>query len=540
MKRRALLASGLAGAGALLVGWSVLPPRSRLGGPGALPVADGEVALNGWIKIAADGGVRLAMARSEMGQGVHTALAMLVAEELAVPLARVRLVEAGVDGRYGNLESFVGTALWFHPREREPGHESLALRASGWMLRKLVRELGVSVTGGSTSIADAWQPLRLAAATARSQLVGAASLRWRLPVDELAVRDGVVSHERSGHRADYGELAAQAAGTRPGTVTLKPRDGWTLIGQPAPRLDVAAKVDGSARFGIDVRPPGLLYAVVRHAPAIGGSPGRIDPSAALKLPGVLRVVRVPPCGGADAAIAVVGRTTWYAMQGAQALDGDWRPRPAGALDSGRILQSLEQAAREAADAGGGFAFHARGDAPAALARAARRVEATYRAPYLAHATMEPPNCTARVADGRVELWAPTQVPGLARALAARIAGVDEGAVTVHVTYLGGGFGRRLDVDVVGQAVRVARECGGAPVQLVWPREEDLGHDFYRPAAAAVLRAGLDAEHRVVALTANSAGDAVSPRWMERALPLLSTRIELPDKTTSEGLLYGAK
>ena len=534
MRRRTLFASGLAGAGALLVGWSLLPPRSRLGAASTLPARAGEVGLNGWIRIASDGGVRLAMARSEMGQGVHTALAMLAAEELDVPLDRVTPVEAGLDGLYGNLEVFVG-ALWFHPRDSEPGAESASLSASGWMLRKLARELGISMTGGSTSIADAWEPLRLAAATARAQLVGAASLQWKLPVDELGVRAGVVQHARSGRRAEYGELAAAAAGTRPGTVQPKPRDAWTLIGQGAARLDVPAKADGSARFGIDVRPPGLLHAVVRHAPAIGGSPGRVDPAAALRVPGVLRVVRMPPYAGADAAVAVVGPPTWHALEGARALEAEWRARPAGALDSTRIVEELERTARAAAADDDGFAFHARGDAPAALRDAASRVEAVYRAPYLAHATMEPPNCTARVAGGRVELWVPTQVPGLARSLAARVAGVDEAAVQVHVTYLGGGFGRRLDVDFVGQAVRVAIECDGAPVQLLWPREEDLGHDFYRPAAAAVMRAGFDAQGRLVALAANTAGDAVVPRWIERTLPLLASPVDLPDRTTSEGL-----
>jgi isoquinoline 1-oxidoreductase beta subunit len=535
MKRRTLLASGLAGAGALLVGWSLLPPRARLGSAGTLPVVDGEIGLNGWIKIARDGSVRLAMARSEMGQGVHTALATLVAEELDVPLERVVPVEAGVDGLYANLESFVGMALWFHPRDHEPGGEAAALRASGWMVRKLARELGVSVTGGSTTIADAWEPLRLAAATARAQLVGAASLQWKLPVAELEAQAGVVGHPRSGRRAHYGELAAMAAGTRPGTVRLKPRDAWTLIGRPAPRLDAAAKSDGRARFGIDVRLQGLLFAVVRHAPAIGGSPGHVDPAPALSVPGVLRVVRVPPYAGADAAVAVVGRTTWHAMRGARALVVDWRPRPAGALDSAAILQGLERRAREAATHRDGFAFHDRGDARTALRDAERRIESVYRAPYLAHATMEPLNCTARAAEGRVELWVPTQVPGLARALAAKVAGIDEDAVQVHVTYLGGGLGRRLDIDVVGQAVRIALECGGAPVQLVWPREEDIAHDFYRPAAAAVLRAGFDARGRVTALAADTAGDAVSPRWRERALPRLAGPPDLPDRSTSEGL-----
>ena len=480
MKRRSLLLSGAAVGGALLVGWSVLPPRSRLGNAALWPPAPGEVALNGWIKIARDGAVVLAMNRSEMGQGVHTALAMLVAEELDVPLARVRLQQAGHDAIFGSAESFVGF-LPFHADDREPGQESLAFRGARWMTLKLARELGINITGGSASVADAWGPLRLAAATARARLLGVASLRWKLPVAELEVRDGVVSHA-SGPRTHYGELAEQAALSPPGDVTLKARSAFRVIGRPAQRVDLADKCDGRAVYGLDVRLPGLVYANVLHAPMLGGSLATVDVNAALQRPGVERIVRLPPLGGANAAIAVVGRTTWHAREAARALQvrvaraaigaaglqaHRGRPRSGGARcrrAAGRL--QLPQPRRQQGRAGG----------------AAKRVEALYRAPYLAHATMEPMNCTARVHDGRVEVWAPTQVPGLARDAAARVAGVKPDAVTVHVTHLGGGFGRRLEVDFVAQAVRVAQETAGRPVQLNWSREEDFTHDFYRPAA----------------------------------------------------------
>lgn len=536
MRRRRFLLGAAAAGGALLVGWGLLPPRSRLGSAAswaAEPAGDGEVPLNGWIRIGADGGVRLAMNRSEMGQGVHTALAMLVAEELDVPLERVTLVEAGHDSLYGNVAMFVGS-LPVHPRDGEPGAESRGVRGGRWIVGKLARELGVNATGGSSSIADGWGPLREAAAVARGQLLGAASLAWKLPVAELHVADGQVSHP-SGPRAHYGELARAAAGTRPAATTPKAPGDWKLIGRPAPRTDVAAKSSGRATFGIDVRRPGQLYAVVRHAPALGGGYGALDVDAVLAQPGVLRVLRLGPVAGSTAGIAVVARTSWHAMRAAQALPVTWTPRPAGPLDSARILDALEATAREAAAEGGGFGFHSEGDAAQALAGAARRVQAVYRAPYLAHAAMEPANCTAQVADGRVTLWAPTQVPGLARQLAARIAGVPEEAVTVHVTALGGGFGRRLEVDVVGQAVRVAMDTHGAPVQLLWSREDDFTHDFYRPAAAAVLQAGLDGQGRPVALAITSAADAITPRWLERALPALASPMDAPDKTTSEGL-----
>jgi isoquinoline 1-oxidoreductase beta subunit len=536
VRRRALLLSGLGTAGALLVGWSVLPARDRIGAIDSLPPVAGAVGLNGWIRIAADGAAVLAMNRSEMGQGVHTALAMLVAEELDLALARIRLEPAGPERLYGNVASFVGQ-LPFHPHDKDPARRTDVVRASQWMTSKVVRELGINVTGGSSSVADAWDVLRWAAATARARLVGAASIAWKLPADELVVTDGVVSHA-SGTAAHYGELARMAVATPTGEVRLKARDAWTLIGQAAPRIDVAAKTDGTALFGTDVRPDGLLYAAVRHCPMIGGSAGAVDVAPAFALRGVERVVRLGPYGGSTAALAVVGRTWWHAQRGAQAIAVRWQQRPAGPLDSAAVLETLERTARDAAASGAGFVFHRRGRPTlgnVAEAAPARRVERVYRSPYLAHAAMEPINCTARVAGGKVDVWAPTQVPGLARAIAAEVAGVDPDAVTVHVTYLGGGFGRRLDVDFVGQAVRIALETGGRPVQLVWSREEDLGHDFYRPAAAAVLAATLGDDGLPDSLRITSAGDAVTPRWIERTLPHLAGRFELPDKTASEGL-----
>lgn len=533
MKRRNLLLTGAAAGGALLVGWSVLPPRDPIGPASLWPPVDDAVALNGWIRIANDGAVVLAMNRSEMGQGVHTALAMLVAEELDIALVRVKLEQAGHDALYGSAAAFVGV-LPFDAMEREPGHESTLFRGARWMTTKLARELGINVTGGSASVADAWGPLRWAAATARARLLGAASLRWKLPVAELEVRDGEVSHA-SGPKAPFGELAAAAALGPAGDVVLKPAARYRLVGRAAPRVDTPVKCDGRARFGGDVRLPGLLHAAIAQSPVLGGAPGRADVDAVLRRAGVHRVVRLPPMFGAGAAIAVVADGTWTARQALRALDVQWDDPPAGRLDTGRIAAALEAAARDADARDGGFAFKRDGDARRALAGAARRVEALYRAPYLAHATMEPQVCTARVADGQVQLWVPTQVPGLARDAAAQLAGVPREAVSVNVTYLGGGFGRRLEVDVVAQAVRIAIETGGRPVQLAWSREEDFAHDFYRPAGVALLRGGLDDQGRLQALAVTSAGDALMPRWMERVMPTLATPFDLPDKMAVEGL-----
>ncbi|MDB5819421.1 MAG: acylaldehyde oxidase, partial [Rhizobacter sp.] len=600
MKRRRLLLTSAGVAGALVVGWGVLPPRSRLGHSGTLPKAMGDWGLNGWIRIAADQHISLAMPRSEMGQGVHTALAMMVAEELDVPLDRVRLVEAGDDRLYANVAaalSLLAPDDATGPSSRSellPEGDAAAAEPDGedeppfdtrrWFVAKIASQLGISLTGGSSSTADGWSVVRLAAATARAQLLGAASLSWRLPVSELSIERGVISHP-SGPRADYGVLARQASATPPGAVRLKDRSQWTLIGRAAHRLDAPARSNGSAVFGTDVRPPGLVFAAMRHGPMIGSSPGRVGVEAAMRLPGVERVVHLGIYGGSTPGLAVVARTSWHALQGARALDVDWTPPPGPRLQSASIEAELARRAQEAHASGEGRVFRSKGTPPAgdqaiagdsradaagpgaspasaagppmaeaslqpasailsvaANSQAAsgarpgpRHLSARYSAPYLAHAAMEPINCTARVADGRVEIWAPTQVPTFARAMAAEVAGVDPSNVTLHVPYLGGSFGRRLEVDHVGQAVRVAMETGGRPVQLLWPREDDLRHDFYRPAAAASLSATLGDDGLPISLVATVACDALLPRFTERVMPALTTRFEWPDRSCSEGL-----
>jgi isoquinoline 1-oxidoreductase subunit beta len=524
MKRRTLILSGLAGAGALLVGWGVMPARSRLGNGELLLPQSGEVALNGWIKIAQDGTVLMAMPRSEMGQGIHTALPMLVAEELDVPLGQVRIVQAGLDTIYGNVAMFVAS-LPFHPQQ----DGSLLVNTGEWMTGKLARELGVVVTGGSSSVADAWGSVRLAAATARAQLAQAAASKLGVSVDALVFHGGKIS---AGDKSvNFAVLASDAAAVRVSDVKLKDAKAFKLVGTSAPRNDVPAKVNGTAQFGMDVRLPGMVYAAVKLCPMLGGSPGAFDASKALAIKGVERVMQLPAAGGGTAGLAVIGMTTWHARQGAAAIEVQWQQRPLGGLDSAAIEKELAQIAMQ----GGGFAFHSRGDAESEEKNASRKIEALYNAPYLAHATMEPMNCTAQLKDGKLTLWVPTQVPQMARDAAAKVAGIDKDDVTVNVTLLGGGFGRRLEVDFIEQAVHVAKLMAGRPVQLVYSREEDMTHDVYRPAHAALLRASVDANGRVSSLRIQSAGDAITPRWFERAFPLLAGPVDAPDKTTAEGL-----
>ena len=524
MKRRTLILSGLGATAALVVGWGVLPARSRMGAGDLLQTTSGQIALNGWLKIAQDGSVILAMPRSEMGQGVHTALPMLVAEELDLPVDAVKIEQAGMDSLYGNVAMFVAS-LPFHPNQ----DGSALVKTGEWMTGKLARELGVIVTGGSSSVADAWGPVRLAAATVRAQLAGAASVKLGVPVDQLQFDAGKISG--GGKSINFAALAADAASIKPSQVQVKESKAFKLIGKPAQRNDIPAKVNGTAQFGMDVRLPDMVYAAVKLCPMLGGSAGGFDSSAALKIKGVERVVQLPSLGGGTAGLAVIGQTTWHARQGAAALDVQWQQRPTGVLDSAKIETEL----KAIATAGGGFAFHSRGNADAAEKTAARTIEALYDAPYMAHATLEPMNCTAQLSDGKLTIWAPTQVPQMARDAAAKVAGIDKENVTVNVTLLGGGFGRRLEVDFIAQAVEVAKFTGGRPVQLVYSREEDMTHDVYRPAHAALLRGSVDTNGRISSLRIQSAGDAITPRWFERALPLLAGPVDAPDKTTAEGL-----
>ena len=524
-RRRRLLFGGLA-AGALLVGWGVLPPRQRLHGAHPLQLDAGSVALNGWVAIAPDGAVSVVVPRSEMGQGVHTALAMLVAEELDAPMASVRIAQAPVDKIYGNL-TLLRENLPFHPDD-----DGSVKRGAQWLAGKLGRELGIMFTGGSTGVKDAWLPMREAGAVARAMLLRAAADAWRADAATLATLDGAVIHP-DGRRAPYGMLAARAAvlgsGVKPGEVRLKTPREFRLIGRPLPRLDTADKVDGSARFGIDARPEGLLYAALRMCPTIGGAVASFDAAKVKALPGVHGVVDLsgvlPAHTGAGAGVAVVADSWWRARQAAQALPVEFTPGPHAGLSSQAIFDAFSRAL----DTDAGHVYFESGSQDAAAD--ARSIDAEYRAPFLAHAAMEPLNCTARVLDGKVMLWASTQVPSVAVDAAAKAAGVAREDVAIEVMLLGGGFGRRLETDMVIQAVAIARTLGGRPVQLVWTREDDIAHDVYRPAALARFSARLSGDGRVLAWDSRSAGGAIGHQYFPRNLGLPGVG---PDKTTAEG------
>ncbi len=526
MRRRNWVLTALAVPGALAIGWGVMPPAQRQQTAKPLPARAGEHAFNGWVKIHTDGQTTVMLAKSEMGQGVSTALAMVLADELDADWAQVRMAQSPIDGIYGSVSALVD-GLPFHPDS-----QGLLRETVEWLTAKTARSLGLMMTGGSSSIKDLWGPMRQAGAAARQMLVATAAQQWGVPADQCSTANGRVLHAASQRSVGYGELAAKSATqTVPEKPVLKTAEQWRLIGQPMGRLDGAAKSTGKANYGIDTAPEGLLYASVRLCPTRGGSVANGDADTARGMPGVVAVGFATPAAGSTGGVLVVADRPWRAKRAAAALKPEWNHGAAQAFDSAQALQRMAQAL----DTAKGFAYWSEGDADAALTGAAKTVRADYTAPYLAHQTLEPANCTVQVAGegsgATVTVWAPTQMPGLARLAAARVAGVDQSQVTVHVTELGGGFGRRLESDFVAQATQAALLVRGKPVQLLYSREDDTRHDFYRPACASRWVAGLDASGRLLGVRATSVGQAIVPQVLERVTGLPGGG---PDKTTAEG------
>ena len=440
VNRREFLKTGAATGATLVIGLYL--PAFHPRGSHA-PVARELFKPNAWIEIRPDGAVTIWTGRSEMGQGVRTAMPMIVAEELEADWTRVRVAQADADPAYGD-----------------------------------------QFTVGSRSVRSGFEPLRKAGAAAREMLIGAAALTWNVPRDACRARNGTVEHVPTGRRLGYGELAARAATLPvPSDPPLKPTSEFRILGKRMPRLDTPDKVSGAAVFGLDVRVPGMVYAAVARCPVFGGRVQSFDPAPALAVPGVQRVVQI------SSGVAVVADRTWAAFQGKKALKIEWDEGATARWSSDGIWSAFTAAAARS-----GEVVRAMGDVDANLKAAARTVEAVYEAPYLAHACMEPMNCTAHVPSrgGRCEIWAPTQSPQGVQAAAARVTGLPVEAITVHVTYLGGGFGRRGGpVDYATEAVELAQKIAG-PVQVVWTREDDIQNALYRPATYNVLRGGLDA------------------------------------------------
>ena len=465
-------------AGAVLVVGFRLAPEAVAQAGAARPAPN---PFDAWVRIAADGSVTLIVAKSEMGQGVFTTMPMLLAEELDVDFARVAIEQAPTDA-----------TLYDHG------------------------------TGGSTSVRTSYEPLRRAAAVARALLVGAAAERWGVAAGDCRTEAGAVVGP-AGRHAGYGELVAAAARRPlpdPASVPLKDPKDWKVLGTSVPRRDIPAKVDGSARFGLDARPAGLLHAVVARCPTLGGRPKKWNAERARAVAGVRQVVELPALRDSDSfttgGVAVVADNTWAAIEGRDALAVEWDLAGHGdestAALTARMEGLLDREGTVVADEGGALG---------ALASAARRLEATYEVPYQAHAPMEPLNATVHVRADGAEAWIGSQGPDWPQRRIAAIAGVEPAKVVVHNLFLGGGFGRRYHADYAIEAAQVSRAVG-APVQLLWTREDDIRHDFFRPMARHRLAAGLDGAGQPVAWHHRMASQSIGKFWgWDRGKPAAS-------------------
>jgi len=430
------------------------------------PKSSGELKVietNAWLRIGTDNSITFLCDRAEMGQGVYTSLPMLIAEELGVDLTRVKVEFAPPGDQYIN------------------------------------NLIGGQITGGSSSVRDGWEKLRKAGATARMMLVSAAADEWGVDPRSCKVANGVVLSPQF-KKLTFGEVAEAASKLPvPKNVPLKPATQFTMIGKAQKRIDTPAKVDGSAVYGIDVKLPGMLYAALAQPPTLGGSVKTFNDEKARAMPGVVAVVLT------SSGVAVAADSWWRARKARDALTIKWDAGPNGALNDAKVSQMLRKGA-----AGPGRVARNDGDAAAAIKGAARVVRADYELPLLAHATLEPQNCTADVRADGADIYVPTQVQQIAQAAAAKAAGLDPKQVKVHTTFLGGGFGRRLEVDFIPAAVEVSKALK-KPVKLVWTREDDMTHDAYRPPAFDQATGAFDGKGKLIAWNLHLTGPSITAR-----------------------------
>ena len=482
LSRRGFLAA-TAGAGGLILGFS-LPGFARE--LQATASADGA-NFNAFVAIDAQGIVTMQMPFIEMGQGTYTALPMLIAEELDVDLSAVRPVQAGPGADY-----------------------------------RIMFNNSIRFTGDSRSVRSSWVPLRTAGAAARSMLISAAAERWGVDVASLRTGEGFVLNPGNGEKLGYGELASLAARlTPPDDVVLKDPSLYKLLGKPLDRTDVIAKTNGSAEYGFDFQMDGLRTAVVKQSPVHRGNVTAYKAEAALKFPGVFSVDEIPH------GIAVVGKSYWHAKRALDVLEVEFDQGEMKDFNSGEYASKLLSRVREP-----GVHAENKGDVDAALEDADLVIEASYELPYLAHVTMEPMCSTALVADNKCTVWTPNQGVDYVVQTAAQITGISPENITVHTPYLGGGFGRRFQTDFVAQAVTLAMKHEGTPIKVLWSREEDMQHDFYRPMLAAHYRAAFDREHNPTAVFITNVGDGP---WRQLAPEFMSS----PDLDNSvmEGTIH---
>jgi isoquinoline 1-oxidoreductase subunit beta len=513
--RRTFLVGAAAIAGGLGVGYYYYRrpyPNPLHAGPGS-----GGGVLNPYVLVTAEGKIIVIVPRAEMGQGVSTTLAALVAEELDVDLAAITVEHGPASAAYFNeamLKEGGPFAFYDH------GWAAEAARGAFGVVAKF---LGQQVTGGSSSTIDAFVKMRQAGAAARQMLVNAAARELNRPAESLKTENGAVVDPASGKRLSYGSLAGKAAaGVAPSSVALKPPAQWRLLGKSQPRVDMLAKSTGAAEFGIDVDLPDMLYASVRMNPRLGGKMISFDGSQALKMPGVLAVVDIGD------GVGVIANNTWRAMRAAEAVKIDWGPAPYPAS-----TDAIFAVIAKAAGGSDGFTMRNDGDAAAAVAQAAPAdcIEAEYRVPFLAHACMEPMNATAQWKNGELDVWTGTQAPTIVQLVGAREFPIKAENVRVHTKFLGGGFGRRAEIDFAVHAMRLAKHSQGKPVKVTWTREEDTRHDTYRPGAVARLKAVVK-DGKPVAIDARIAAPSVMKSVLGRIFPGIPPIG--PDKTIVEG------
>jgi isoquinoline 1-oxidoreductase subunit beta len=475
LERRQFLKLTAVAGGGLLVGFHVPSLAAK---PDAYHLGDKKFSPNSWIHLAPDDTVTLMVATTELGQGSMTAIPMLLAEELEADWSRVKVEPAPVNSDFNNPIS------------------------------------NKQSTGGSTAVRGYWDPLRRVGAGTRELLIAAAAKIWGVKPKGCYARNSTVYHIASGRRLRYGALLLTASQlTLPTVVPLKNPKHYRLIGKSIARLDTPAKINGSAVFGCDVRRPGMLTAVVARCPVFGGKPKGYDANAARAVRGVQHVVAI------DSGIAVVADSFWSAQRGRAALDMQWHSGSKAKLDSAAIQVQLHAALQHR-----GNAERDEGDTDMALAGAPRVIEAVYDTPYIAHACMEPMNCTAHVRHDGCDVWVGTQAQTNARTAAAQASGLPESAVEIHTTFAGGGFGRRLQQDFVIEAVQLSKAVG-APVQVLWTREDDMQHDFYRPANSTQLRAVLDARGMPRAWVQRIAGPRTALRGVTMPYAIDNVRVE---------------
>jgi isoquinoline 1-oxidoreductase beta subunit len=476
--RRTFLKSGAAVGGGLVIGVS-LPGMFN----NAFAAADSS-AINAWVRIGSDNSITILCARSEMGQGVVMALPTLVAEELEVDLNKVK-VEFAPPG-----EVYINSML------------------------------GGQLTGGSTSVRDAWEKLRIAGAQARMMLVAAAAQEWGVDTAKCTARNGMVSGPK-GKMAKYGQLAEAASKLPvPKDVVLKDPSKFRYVGKPLKRMDTAGKITGKTEFGIDVKLPGMLYAALAQCPVIGGKVVSFDAAKAKGMPGVKHVVQITD------GVAVVADSWWQAKQARDAIDVKWDEGPNKALNSESVSAGLATAMSQP-----GAQIKQQGNVAEAMKTAAKTVQATYEMPFLSHSPLEPMNFTADVRKDSALLIGSIQFQQLAMGMASAITGLKPEQITIKTTFLGGGFGRRIDCDYMAQAVEISKTVG-APVKLVWTREDDMTHDFYRPISLTQMSGGLDASGKPVALSFKMSSPSVTARLFPPLVkdgvdPLMTEAILVP-------------